>query len=120
MRIRDSLMTHGRQDAESRFDVCLDGENSSANIISRSVARDQSHQAFYSNLQGNSLCAVHTECDAIIMDEAKISSLPVSYTHLFLSEPMFSAGGCGEPGLRAGRGGYHQAGEVFCTVLPGI
>lgn len=69
-------MTHGHQDAESRFDVCLDGENSSANIISRSVARDQSHQAFYSNLQGNSLCAGHTECDAIIMDEAKISSLP--------------------------------------------
>ena len=65
-----------RQDAESRFDVCLDGENSSANIISRSVARDQSHQSFYSNLQGNSLCAGHTECDAIIMDEAKISSLP--------------------------------------------
>ena len=74
--VQERLMTHGRQDAESRFDVCLDGENSSANIISRSVARDQSHQAFYSNLQGNSLCAGHTECDAIIMDEAKISSLP--------------------------------------------
>ena len=74
--VQERLMTHGHQDAESRFDVCLDGENSSANIISRSVARDQSHQAFYSNLQGNSLCAGHTECDAIIMDEAKISSLP--------------------------------------------
>ena len=74
--VQERLMTHGRQYAESRFDVCLDGENSSANIISRSVARDQSHQAFYSNLQGNSLCAGHTECDAIIMDEAKISSLP--------------------------------------------
>ena len=74
--VQERLMTHGHQDAESRFDVCLDGENSSANIISRSVARDQSHQSFYSNLQGNSLCAGHTECDAIIMDEAKISSLP--------------------------------------------
>mgnify|MGYP002544187585 CR=1 FL=1 len=49
--VQERLMTHGRQDAESRFDVCLDGENSSANIISRSVARDQSHQSFYSNLQ---------------------------------------------------------------------
>ena len=49
--VQERLMTHGHQDAESRFDVCLDGENSSANIISRSVARDQSHQAFYSNLR---------------------------------------------------------------------
>ena len=74
--VQERLMTHGSQKAESRFDVSMDGENSSANIISRSVARDSSTQCFYSNLRGNSLCAGHTECDAIIMDHAKISSLP--------------------------------------------
>jgi len=74
--VQERLMTHGAQSAESRFDVSLDGENSSANIISRSVARDTSTQMFFSNLRGNNLCAGHTECDAIIMDQAKISSLP--------------------------------------------
>ena len=74
--VQERLMTHGKQDAESRFDVYLDGENSSANIISRSVAKDTSHQIFFSNLRGNNLCAGHTECDAIIMDHAKISSIP--------------------------------------------
>lgn len=74
--VQERLMTHGSQTAESRFDVSMDGENSSANIISRSVARDTSRQCFYSNLRGNNLCAGHTECDAIIMDQAKISSLP--------------------------------------------
>ena len=74
--VLEKLMTHDAQTAESNMEVVLNGEGSSAQIISRSVARDQSHQAFYSNLQGNSLCAGHTECDAIIMDEAKISSLP--------------------------------------------
>lgn len=69
-------MTHGTQYADSRFDVSLDGENSSANISSRSVARDTSKQMFYSNLIGNNLCSGHTECDAIIMDHAIISSLP--------------------------------------------
>lgn len=74
--VQERLMTHGTQNAESRFDISMDGENSSANIISRSVARDQSNQIFFSNLIGNNLCAGHTECDAIIMDHAKISSLP--------------------------------------------
>lgn len=35
----------------------------------------------------------------------------------FLSESMFSAGGGGQPGLRAGRGGYHQAGKIFGDPL---
>lgn len=74
--VQERLMTHGTQTAESNFDVSLDGENSSANIVSRSVARDTSSQVFFSNLRGNNLCAGHTECDAIIMDHAKISSLP--------------------------------------------
>lgn len=74
--VQERLMTHENQTAESRFDVFMDGEGASANIISRSVARDRSEQMFFSNLIGNAASAGHTECDAIIMDHAKISSLP--------------------------------------------
>ena len=74
--VQERLMTHENQTAESRFDIFMDGEGASANIISRSVARDQSEQMFFSNLIGNAASAGHTECDAIIMDHAKISSLP--------------------------------------------
>ena len=69
-------MTHGSQRAESYFDVQMDGEDSSANIVSRSVARDDSYQLFDSHIHGNNRCSGHTECDAIIMDHAKISATP--------------------------------------------
>lgn len=74
--IKERLMTHGCQDAESRFHVELNGENSSANVISRSVARDHSHQLYISNITGNNKCSGHTECDAIIMDSATIQAVP--------------------------------------------
>lgn len=38
----------------------------------------------------------------------------------FLFKSMFPAGGCRKSGLRVGRGGYHQTGEVFCPVLSGL
>ena len=69
-------MTHGTQKAESYFDVQLNGEESSANIVSRSVARNDSYQLFQANLCGNNPCSGHTECDAIIMENAKISAVP--------------------------------------------
>ena len=74
--IKERLMTHGCQDAESRFHVELNGEDSSANVISRSVARDHSHQLYISNITGNNKCSGHTECDAIIMDSATIQAVP--------------------------------------------
>lgn len=74
--VMERLMTHGAQRAESRFEVQLDGEDCSANIISRSVARDDSYQYFQSELTGNNRCSGHTECDAIIMDNARISAVP--------------------------------------------
>ena len=49
---------------------------SSVNVISRSVARDTSRQTFISVINGNNRCAGHSECDAIIMDDAKISAIP--------------------------------------------
>ena len=74
--IKEKLMTHGKQTAKTDFTVDLDGEGSSANVISRSVARDHSHQVFYSRINGNNACSGHTECDAIIMDEASVSAIP--------------------------------------------
>lgn len=74
--IRERLLTHGCQEAESSFVVNLNGDGSSANVISRSVAKEDSVQTFLSEINGNSKCAGHTECDAIIMDNAKISAIP--------------------------------------------
>ncbi len=74
--IREKLMTHGQQLAETDFTVELDGVDCSANVISRSVARDNSHQIFRSAINGNNRCAGHTECDAIIMDKATVVAIP--------------------------------------------
>lgn len=74
--VREKLMTHGAQLAQTEFEVELDGENSSANIISRSVAKEKSKQIFLSKINGNAKCAGHSECDAIIMDEACVSAIP--------------------------------------------
>ena len=74
--IHEKLMTHGNQEAKTDFTVDLNGENSSANVVSRSVAKDNSHQVFYSKINGNNVCNGHTECDAIIMDNAHIAAIP--------------------------------------------
>lgn len=74
--IHEKIMTHGNQLAKTDFIVDLDGENSAANVVSRSVAKDNSKQIFISNIRGNNKCSGHTECDAIIMDNAKVSAIP--------------------------------------------
>lgn len=83
MVITERLMTHGSQYAESSFVVDLNGEDSSANLISRAVAKDDSKQLFLAKINGNNRCAGHSECDAIIMDNAKISAIPeITANHL--------------------------------------
>ena len=74
--VRDKIMTHGTQSAIARFRVVLVGDGASANVISRSVAKEDSHQDFYSAMIGNGACYGHTECDAIIMDNASVSAAP--------------------------------------------
>ena len=74
--IHEKIMTDGAQTAETDFEVDLDGENSSADVVSRSVARGTSHQLFKSKINGNNVCSGHTECDAIIMDHASVSAVP--------------------------------------------
>lgn len=74
--VREKIMTHGEQFAETDFTVDLDGEGSGAHLVSRSVAKDNSRQTFLSRVRGNNRCSGHTECDAIIMDDAQVTALP--------------------------------------------
>ena len=74
--VRERLMTHGDQNAVSNYVVELNGEGASADVVSRSVARDTSYQKFDSRIVGNAPCSGHTECDAIIMDKARILAVP--------------------------------------------
>jgi Fe-S cluster assembly scaffold protein SufB len=74
--IREKIMTEGKQVAKTDFTVDLNGENSSTNVVSRSVAKNESYQEFVSRINGNNLCNGHTECDAIIMDEARVVAIP--------------------------------------------
>ncbi len=74
--IKEKIMTHGRQFAETKFEVELAGYASSTHVVSRSVAKDDSRQLFLSNIKGLNKCSGHTECDAIIMDNATVSAVP--------------------------------------------
>ena len=74
--VHERLMTHGSQRAESGYTVELNGPGSSADVVSRSVAKEESWQLYRSRIVGNALCSGHTECDAIIMDEAKVLAVP--------------------------------------------
>ena len=74
--ITERVMTSANQIAKSIFDIDLNGENSSVHVASRAIARDNSVQEFSSNVNGNNKCFGHVECDAIIMDKAKVTSTP--------------------------------------------
>ncbi|MBQ4184812.1 MAG: SufD family Fe-S cluster assembly protein [Saccharofermentanaceae bacterium] len=74
--VRERLMTHGNQNAVSNYRVDLNGEGCSCDVVSRSVARDDSYQKFDAVLTGNAPCSGHTECDAIIMDNGRILAVP--------------------------------------------
>ncbi|MBQ1413693.1 MAG: SufD family Fe-S cluster assembly protein, partial [Clostridia bacterium] len=74
--VRERLMTHGRQNALSTYVVRLNGDGATADVVSRSVARDHSYQEFDAKLVGNAACSGHTECDSIIMDRGKILAVP--------------------------------------------
>ncbi len=74
--VHEKIMTHGTQFAETEFEVDLNGEDCGTHVVSRSVACDQSRQKFLSKINGNSRCSGHTECDAIIMDNAAVVALP--------------------------------------------
>ena len=74
--INEKLMTHGHQQAHSDVTVNLNGEDSVVQIVSRSVGKDTSIQVFHPIAVGNNRSRAHIQCDSIIMDQAKISSIP--------------------------------------------
>ena len=74
--VHERLMTHGSQNAVSNYRVDLNGEGCSADVVSRSVAKNDSYQKFDAVLNGNTACSGHTECDAIIMDNGRILAVP--------------------------------------------
>lgn len=74
--IHEKIMTHGRQYAKTDFAVEMDGDGSSVNLVSRSVARDESKQEFVSVINGNNRCAGHSECDGIIMEHGCVTAMP--------------------------------------------
>jgi Fe-S cluster assembly scaffold protein SufB len=74
--VRENLLTHNDQRADSEMDIFLNGEDSKAQVISRSVAQDESTQIFYPRVEGNGKCFGHVQCDAIIMGKAKVRAIP--------------------------------------------
>ena len=74
--ITEKVLTSGDQKATSIFDVNLNGKNSKTKLVSRVVAKDNSHQDFFSDVKGNNDCYAHIECDAIIVNNAKVGSTP--------------------------------------------
>ena len=81
--IKEKIMTHGKQYAKTDFVVDMNGDECKANLISRSVAKDESHQIFVSRINGNNRCMGHSECDAILMDQGSGSAIPeITANHL--------------------------------------
>ncbi len=74
--IRENLLTHGDQKAVSEMDVFLSGFDCKTQVVSRSVAQENSSQVFYPRVQGDNKCFGHVQCDAILMGEAKVRAIP--------------------------------------------
>ena len=74
--VRERIMTDGYETAQTDFDVTLAGEDSGADLVSRSVARGHSHQIFNSCIRGENRCTGHSECDDILADEGTVSAAP--------------------------------------------
>ncbi len=74
--LTEKLLTHDSQTATSNMKIELNGEDSSVQVISRSVAQDDSVQIFNPLVIGNTACRGHVQCDAIIMGNAKVKAIP--------------------------------------------
>lgn len=74
--IKESLLTDGEETAKTDFYVDMDGEDSTVDLVSRSVAKGNSKQAYHSTINGNCKCYGHSECDAILADNGKVDASP--------------------------------------------
>lgn len=74
--LSEKLLTHGTQHAQSDMEIRLEGEDSSAQVISRTVGQEKSTQVFNPRVIGSAKCTAHVQCDSIIMGSAHIRSIP--------------------------------------------
>lgn len=74
--IKERLLTDADETATTDFEVEMNGEDSGVNLISRSVARGNSYQAYRSNIIGNTKCTGHSECDAILSENGRVDASP--------------------------------------------
>ena len=74
--LTEKLLTHDDQVATSNMKVELKGDDSSVQVISRSVAQDNSKQIFNPLVIGEAQCRGHVQCDAILMGTAKVTAIP--------------------------------------------
>ena len=74
--VNERLMTDGDDRVDTEFTVTLNGDNSRADVSSRSVARGRSHQSYVSRIEGNAICTGHTECDAILTEQGSVDAAP--------------------------------------------
>jgi len=74
--VSERLLTYLDQSAESVITVELLGDESTAQVISRSVAQNDSKQLFHLNMRGYCECRGHIQCDSIIMHNAQVSAIP--------------------------------------------
>ena len=77
--IHESLMTDGKETAQTEFEVTMEGEDSAVDLISRSVAKGESRQSYHSRIVGNCRCTGHSECDAILVDHGTVNAAPELY-----------------------------------------
>ena len=74
--LNEKLLTDGHQRAESNMEIILDGEGATGRVVSRSVGKGDSVQVFRPCMTGKAASFGHVQCDSIIMDNAKIKSIP--------------------------------------------
>lgn len=77
--VHERLFTENEQCSNSYFKVELNGNGSSTDLISRTVARDKSHQTMDSLIIGNAACTGHSECDSILGEDAIVDASPRLY-----------------------------------------
>ena len=58
------------------MEIILNGTDAATQVISRSIAKDNSVQIFHPVVTGNAACRAHVQCDSIIMDKATVRSVP--------------------------------------------
>ncbi|KPA17429.1 sufB/sufD domain protein [Candidatus Magnetomorum sp. HK-1] len=74
--IKENVLTEGQQTAKSTTQIVLNGRESSANLIARSVLKGDSKQDFIAVLEAHNKCYGHIECDAIILDNGTSDTIP--------------------------------------------